>query len=129
MSMRDASCSYWFSVGDQVKVVDDVQKAGSSLYGRRGVVVETWEKCDVDPTCCCAEQVEKDMAVRVSFEGTEKDANVAGVSFYHYFAEEELLKLKEEELKSVAFDGASCVDFKLQALGLRKSSDEQDDLN
>ena len=51
MDMRDVSASYWFKVGDQVKVVDDVMKAGSSLRNRQGTVLETWEKCDVDPTC------------------------------------------------------------------------------
>jgi len=56
--MRDASASYWFQVGDSVRVMEDVQKAGVSLKGRVGTVCETWEKCDVDPTCCCAEQVD-----------------------------------------------------------------------
>ena len=51
MYMRDVSASYWFKAGDQVKVIDDVMKAGASLRNRQGTVVETWEKCDVDPTC------------------------------------------------------------------------------
>ena len=50
LQMRDASASYWFQVGDRVKVVDDVYKANINLLGRQGKVVETWEKCDVDPT-------------------------------------------------------------------------------
>ena len=40
--------------GDKVKVVSSVMKGGFDLNGREGVVIETWEKCDVDPTCCCA---------------------------------------------------------------------------
>jgi len=45
--MRDASASYWFSVGDSVRVVSQtVVKAGINLHQRQGKVVETWEKCD-----------------------------------------------------------------------------------
>jgi hypothetical protein len=126
--MRDLSASYWFSVGDSVKVVDDVSKAGVNLRNRQGTVVQTWEKCDVDPTCCCAEQVDLGMAVRVEFQGTEVDETVDGSSFYHYFAESELLKSQnqpvavmvddeeEEDAPNVAFDGMSCVAFKLDQL-------------
>ena len=93
--MRDLSASYWFSVGDSVRVVaDDVEKAGVNLQDRVGKVVQTWEKCDVDPTCCCAEQVDPNMAVRVEFEGTEADPTMAGTSFMHYFGEAELIKVK-----------------------------------
>lgn len=92
VSMRDASASYWFRVGDRVRVVDDVPKAGANLRHRIGTVVETWEKCDVDPTCCCAEQVDAGMAVRVEFRGTEADGDVAGAGFFHYFAESELVQ-------------------------------------
>lgn len=49
--MRDRSSANWFNVGDSVRVVDDVMKAGTNLRGRVGTVIETWEKCDVDPTC------------------------------------------------------------------------------
>lgn len=94
--MRDRSSSYWFSVGDRVRVVDDVLKGPQNLKGRIGKVVETWEKCDVDPTCCCAEQVDTDMAVRVIFEEDEQSQNTdnnGSAMFYYYFAEEELVKL------------------------------------
>lgn len=85
--MRDSSAAYWFSVGDTVEVVEDVRKADKNLRGWKGRVVETWEKCDVDPTCCCAEQVDENMAVRVKFEARE------GLQpFFHYFAESELIK-------------------------------------
>ena len=65
----DASMSTLFSIGNVVRVVaSDVTKAGlGSLYNWTGTVVETWEKCDVDPTCCCAEQVDPNLAVRVQF--------------------------------------------------------------
>lgn len=116
IAMRDVSASYWFSVGDSVKVVDDVTKAGINLRHRVGKVVETWEKCDVDPTCCCAEQVDTGMAVRVEFSGTEEDETASATSFYHYFAEDELLKVEENGASSVAFDGISCTAFKLDQL-------------
>jgi hypothetical protein len=87
--MRDSSVAYWFSVGDAVLVVEDVIKAKKNLRGWNGRVVETWEKCDVDPTCCCAEQVDTGMAVRVKFE-PQGEPNEE--PFFHYFAESELVK-------------------------------------
>jgi hypothetical protein len=89
--MRDSSVAYWFSVGDSVQVVEDVMKAERNLRGWRGRVVETWEKCDVDPTCCCAEQVDTGMAVRVQFEQQEQ-GEPNEEPFFHYFAESELVK-------------------------------------
>lgn len=100
--MRDKSSSYWFTIGDTVKVIaEDVVKAGVNLQGRTGIVKETWEKCDVDPTCCCAEQVDENMAVRVEFKSVVDDPLVAQMSFTHYFAEEELQKVKEEQTATV----------------------------
>ena len=133
VTMRDRSASYWFSVGDRVRVVEDVVCSASSGFGSNnsisnkfnlkgavGTVVETWEKCDVDPTCCCAEQVDTDMAVRVVFcndnkeeddgdddedEDVDKSENEklpatttttttsSSSPFYYYFAEEELMKV------------------------------------
>ena len=57
--------------------------------------MQTWEKIDVDPTCCCAEQVDAGMVVRVMFYGSESNGNEEGASFYHNFAEEEILKVGE----------------------------------
>lgn len=98
--MRDASCAYWFNVGDKVKVTSSVIKAGIDLRGRIGQVINTWEKCDVDPTCCCAEFVDDNFAVTVKFDG-KIDLNVAteeefikGVDmFTHFFNEDELVKV------------------------------------
>lgn len=140
LTMRDTSASYWFHVGDSVRVIEPVIKAGHNLQGRRGVVMETWQKCSVDPTCCCAEQVDKNMAVRVEFSGSEDDANDTG-SFTHFFAEEELVtvaddddeapKVKEASFSSLspplydesptAFDGMSCKAFKLAQLQIVSS--------
>jgi hypothetical protein len=89
LHMRDSSAAYWFSVGDSVQVVEDVFKAERNLRGWRGRVVQTWEKCDVDPTCCCAEQVDTGMAVRVAFEPQGEHNEEP---FFHYFAESELIK-------------------------------------
>jgi len=100
LKMRDASCAYWFNVGDKVKVTSSVIKAGIDLRGRIGQVINTWEKCDVDPTCCCAEFVDDNFAVTVKFDG-KIDLNVAteeefikGVDmFTHFFNEDELVKV------------------------------------
>lgn len=117
LTMRDASSAYWFNVGDSVRVVDDVIKAGANLNGRTGTVIERWEKCDVDPTCCCAEQVDRGMAVLVEFPGSGDDG-----PFLHYFAEEELVIVKHDAKETnnskdeTPFDGMSCKAFKLQHL-------------
>ena len=66
-------------------------------------MAETWEKCDVDPTCCCAEFVDENFAVNVKFHGSvnpeesnESDFIVGIEGFSHFFAEEELVKIKKE---------------------------------
>lgn len=132
LNMRDASCAYWFNVGDKVKVTSSVTKAGVDLIGRVGDVIQTWEKCDVDPTCCCAEFVDDNFAVTVKFNGKIDPASVTATgegfikgididTFTHYFNEDELVKVKEDEVEeaasaSVAFDGMSCKAFKLDQL-------------
>jgi hypothetical protein len=113
ITMRDRSSSYWFCSGDRVEVIEDVTKAAYNLKGRVGVVVESWEKCDVDPTCCCAEQVEDDLAVRVKFLGTERNGDDKG-SFEYGFNENELRKVAKES--SLPFDGMSCKAFKLEQM-------------
>lgn len=125
-----------------------VKKAGIELKGRTGEVIETWEKCDVDPTCCCAEFVDDNFAVTVKFQGklsldpspdsNDGDSFIKGIdNFTHYFSEDELLKLKvtvadpNEESESssssgqnvsVPFDGMSCVAFKLEHLKMGKQA-------
>jgi len=136
LTMRDASASYWFQVGDTVEVVQDVLKAHGTvnLKGRVGIVVATWEKCNVDPACSCAEQVDTGMAVRVEFPASTED----DPSFQHYFAEDELVKVAASQLQpeddeeetniassqqqksDLPFDGMSCVAFKLEHLDSEK---------
>ena len=120
-TMRDHSASTWFQPGDAVQVAADVEKMRVNLKGRRGTVLETWEKCEVDPTCCCAEQVDPGMAVRVEFPGSLNDnSGDLSTSFEHYFAEEELTKVIEQQpnnsKETQPFDGMSCVAFKLDHL-------------
>lgn len=105
-TMRDRSASMAFGVGDQVKVMEDISYQNKNLRDNVGVVVETWEKCQVDPTCCCAEQVDENMAVRVEFR--QEDGNV----FTHYFGENELTTVKSNEV----FDGMTCTAYKLDKL-------------
>ena len=99
MLMRDASSAYWFKAGDKVQVISSVFKSGNDLAGREGIVIETWEKCDVDPTCCCAEFVDENSAVHVKFKGSintvdDEDETNKILEFQHYFAEVELEKVK-----------------------------------
>lgn len=95
--MGDHSSATLFEVGDTVKVIEDVIKAGDNLRGRIGTVIETWEKCDVDPTCCCAEMVDEGLSVHVKFNAKNEDEDVLSASdtFIHYFAESELQEVKQ----------------------------------
>jgi len=92
-----------------------------------------WEKCDVDPTCCCAEWVDEGLAVHVRFNANNENALFANDTFIHYFAESELIKKKDDvpintndkedddnkqQSTSVAFDGLSCTAFKLDKLSM-----------
>jgi hypothetical protein len=112
-------------------------KAGSNLKGREGVVIQTWEKCEVDPTCCCAEQVDLGMAVHVKFATEDSCSIIADDFFIHYFAEDELEVVKKEQALEdrvgtgasestsssvVAFDGLSCKAFKLDHLKMGKQA-------
>ena len=121
LTMRDRSATYWFSQGDHVEVVTDMYKSGVNLKCKRGVVVEAWEKCDVDPTCCCAEQVDCDLAIRVEFN----EANISDHGkFTHYFNEDELRKVLPpdvvEGLSFVPFDGMTCQAFKLELMDAQR---------
>ena len=109
----DVSSATWFRVGDRIKVISSVMKSGyGDLKGREGVVIETWEKCDVDPTCCCAEFVDENYAVNVQFDAKslviDDDDCGDGVgvdggdtvesedNFTSYFAEAEIVKVDVE---------------------------------
>jgi len=88
--MRDGStASVFFKVGDRVKIVKDVfvvNPEGSriSTKGMEGIVSDIWEKCEVDPHCCCAEQA-FDAPFRVDFA-----TNLTMASFYGLYADDEI---------------------------------------
>jgi hypothetical protein len=88
--LHDKTTTNWFRVGDSVVVVEDVfLRNGGNFKGARGKVIETWESCDVDPACCCSEQVEADLAVRVQFDCSECSSE----PLVYYFSEKELAKV------------------------------------
>ena len=113
--MRDVSAANAFCVGDSVRVVTrDISVTDhGNLYHQVGTVVETWEKCDVDPTCCCAEQVDDQLAVRVQFVRTAAATTTTNnthmvlsdntmvvdhtMYYYYYFAEDELEMVSPQE--------------------------------
>jgi hypothetical protein len=72
LQMGDRSCLPDFiKLGARVRVAADVAHRlhGSTPYSSRdmiGRVSSVWEKCDVDPTCCCAE-LASDAPVEVEF--------------------------------------------------------------
>ncbi|KAL3779280.1 hypothetical protein HJC23_008632 [Cyclotella cryptica] len=111
--MGDHSSATLFQAGDTVTVIHDVIKAGRNLKGLRGEVVETWEKCDVDPTCCCAEWVDEGLSVHVQFNVSINDTNgnrdslLANNTFVHYFAESELENYKQTKDIDHLFDAIS----------------------
>lgn len=118
LTMRDRSASS-IPVGAIIRVSSDVSKKNfGNLRGRTGIVVSSWEKCDVDPTCCCAEFVDENYAIMVKFDdGLGSFDSI----FTNYFAEHEVdlvneeKERKEKEKKDLgAFDGMSCKAFKLQ---------------
>jgi len=115
--MRDQSSAYWFQAGDRVQVIENVERGANNsvkqnLKGWQGVVVQAFEKCEVDPTCCCAEFVDRNMAVTVEFIPSEQqkqqgeiltsageiltsagESNTESSAFTYFFAEEELEKV------------------------------------
>jgi hypothetical protein len=120
LTMRDRSATYWFSQGDHVEVVTDIYKSGVNLRCKGGVVIEAWEKCDVDPTCCCAEQVDCDLAIRVEFNEGNKSGHG---KFTHYFNEDELRKVPPDVVEGpsfVPFDCTTCQAFKLEQMDAQR---------
>lgn len=78
ISMRDGStASIFFAIGDRVRIVKDVWHRPKSLppftsIEMIGTVCDIWEKCEVDPHCCCAE-LAFDAPVQVRFAGSHYD--------------------------------------------------------
>jgi len=70
------------------------------------------------------------MAIRVQFQGTEADPSIAGASFWHHFAEDELLRIVVEDTAKATTTNApisksNAVPFRMnfwQSLGFHTSS-------
>ena len=93
--MKDGStASGYFNVGDIICVDADVFHLSAdgkkfSSKGLVGTVVEIWEKCEVDPHCCCAE-LAHDAPFKVEFKGEKILALLGNSSWCAQFASEEL---------------------------------------
>ena len=72
ITMRDgSSAAVYFQIGDMVKITADVihspkNKPAFSSKGLEGRIKDIWEKCEVDPHCCCAE-LATDAPIEVEF--------------------------------------------------------------
>lgn len=99
ITMRDAStASIFFKIGDKVQVIRDVLHRPNSLpefssMGFQGVVCDVWEKCEVDPHCCCAE-LAFDAPVQVRFIGNNYDPLVDSWNAHFSLDEIELVEKK-----------------------------------
>ena len=97
--MRDGStASTYFDVGDKVRVVMDVwhkprTQAPYSSKDLEGVILSVWEKCEVDPSCCCAE-LAFDAPIEVQFHGNQYDANAH--TWTAHFALNEIQRIIEK---------------------------------
>lgn len=92
--MRDGStASVFFAIGDKVRIIKDVWHHPKSLPSFTsikmiGTVCDIWEKCEVDPHCCCAE-LAFDAPVQVRFAGSQYDADTD--NWTAHFALDEIL--------------------------------------
>jgi hypothetical protein len=100
ISMRDGStASTFFSVGDKVKIIKDVWHRPESLpsfnsIDLEGTVCEVWEKCEVDPHCCCAE-LAFDAPIQVRFFGNQYNSQED--NWTAHFAMDEIQVIKKVE--------------------------------
>jgi hypothetical protein len=98
--MRDAStASVFFSVGDKVRIIKDVWHRPQSLpsfnsIDLEGTVCEVWEKCEVDPHCCCAE-LAFDAPIQVRFLGNQYSSDID--NWTAHFAMDEIQVVKKSE--------------------------------
>mmetsp|Transcript_19975 Transcript_19975/g.33973 ORF Transcript_19975/g.33973 Transcript_19975/m.33973 type:complete len:175 (+) Transcript_19975:140-664(+) len=97
LQMRDGSTSAgYFQIGDKVTITTDVWhrpkgKENFSSKGLHGVIVDIWEKCEVDPHCCCAE-LAHDAPFKVQFDTShyEAEATSSKGKWDAQFAEDEI---------------------------------------
>mmetsp|Transcript_18230 Transcript_18230/g.18295 ORF Transcript_18230/g.18295 Transcript_18230/m.18295 type:complete len:128 (+) Transcript_18230:89-472(+) len=95
--MKDASTIGYFRIGDSVRIISDVphrSQNGTSFCsnGFTGKVVEVWEKCEVDPHCCCAE-LAFDAPIQVQFTGEKVKQLMGSDEWCAHFALDEIEKL------------------------------------
>eukprot|EP01038_Epipyxis_sp_PR26KG_P008833 gene8833-11923_t len=82
--MRDGStAAIYYQIGDKIKVIIDVwhypsENNNFNSKHMEGVISNIWEKCEVDPHCCCAE-----LAFEAPFEVTFLSN--------HYYGDENLV--------------------------------------
>ena len=103
--MRDgSSASNYFSVGARVRVVKPVAHSPPALPGRsfssrgkQGTVVGVWEKCEVDPHCCCAE-LAFEAPIEVRFD--DRDYDPAKDSWTAFYAVDEIEHCRDGPEKS-----------------------------
>ena len=99
ITMNDSStASVYFQIGNKVRIVKDVihtptNMTSFSSYGMQGVVCNVWDKCEVDPFCCCAE-LAYDAPIEVRFAGSRYDPNKD--SWNAHFALDELETLRDD---------------------------------
>ena len=96
LTMRDGStASTYFNVGDKVRVVENVWHNPPTLptfssKDLEGIICGVWEKCEVDPSCCCAE-LAFDAPIEVQFEGAQYNEGAA--SWTAHFAFDEIVRV------------------------------------
>lgn len=101
LSMKDSSTAdAYFQVGNRVRVIANVQhnpinSEKFSSYGYEGIVTSVWEKCEVDPHCCCAEMA-FDAPIEVTFtnnKGVTATEDTTEGSWKAYYALDEIVKI------------------------------------
>jgi hypothetical protein len=106
MFMRDGStAAVYFQIGDKVKITEDVMhqpksKPAFSSKGLEGRIKDIWEKCEIDPHCCCAE-LATDAPIEVEFEndlyyGTGENNGI----WTGHFAADEIQKVVDKSNKN-----------------------------
>ena len=94
--MRDGStAAVFFAIGDKVCVTNDVihNPKGLPSFSSKGLIgsiKDIWEKCEVDPHCCCAE-LAFEAPIEVEFTGSQYDPSLS--KWTGFFAPDEIKKV------------------------------------
>ena len=102
MHMRDGStAAVYFQIGDRVKITEDVMHRPKDMpvfssKGLEGRIKDIWEKCEVDPHCCCAE-LATDAPIEVEFENDlYYGSGQNGGIWTGHFAADEIQKVSDK---------------------------------